>query len=312
MLDHIRRLFVPHHSNNHKPRVLHLSSLLSLVGLLLVVQGGVSWVRRSDPQILGFATNISPQRVVELTNNERAKLGLPSLTMDARLSDAARRKAADMLNNNYWAHVSPSGTKPWSFILAAGYNYLHAGENLARDFTNPDTAVAAWMASPTHRDNIVSARYRDIGVAVVDGTINGVETTLVVQMFGAQQAFNPQVNAGTTSVVKPAEAAEVKQVVVPVAEAKVVVTQSPISETVQEPDPTPTPTPASWPRFEAYWMNKALSLSFAILVMVVLAIDWLVVWRKNLVRLSGKSWAHLTYLLFVVILTIVIKQGLIL
>jgi hypothetical protein len=149
MFDHLVRLFVPHHSNNHRSRILHLNSLISLIGLLLVVQGGVSLLRRTAPDVLGFASNISPQEVINLTNEERAKYNLPPLTADERLSDAARRKVADMYANNYWAHVSPSGTKPWSFILAAGYNYLHAGENLARDFTNARTAMDAWMASPT-------------------------------------------------------------------------------------------------------------------------------------------------------------------
>jgi hypothetical protein len=309
MLKHLAGLFVPHHRNNHKPRVLHISSLITLIALLAIVQNGITLTRRYAPDILGFASNISPSRVVELTNNERANAGLPPLVMDERLNDAARRKAADMFAKNYWAHVSPTGTKPWAFIMAAGYNYLHAGENLARDFSNPETAMAAWMASPTHKENIMSGRYQNIGIAVADGTLNGVETTLIVQMFGVLQSSTPQVNAAST-VVKPVAAAA----------PTIVITNAPEpSPTPEEPVPVtpdvqqPTPAPESkMPAYDAMWVSKVMSLSFAILIMVVLAVDWLIVWRRNLVRLSGKSWAHLTYLAFILALTLIIRQGLIL
>lgn len=305
MFKHFIRLFVPHHSNNHKPRVLHIGALLSLVSLLVVAQGTLLILRVKYPQILGFASNIPPQSVITLTNQKRAEAGLSPLIMDERLNDAARRKAADMLNNNYWAHVSPSGTKPWAFILAAGYNYLHAGENLARDFTNPESAVNAWMASATHKDNILNTKYTNIGIAVVDGQINGSETTLIVQMFGTQQSFNPQVNSSQTSLnVKKATAFESPESPEPAMEIA----------TIPEALPTPAPVVANetYPALDVLWVSKAISISFAILVITVLAIDWLYVWRKNIIRLSGKSWAHLTYLAFILLLTIIIKQGLIL
>lgn len=309
MFDHFVRLFVPHHSNNHRPRVLHLTSLLSLIGLLVVVQGSVTILRKTAPNVLGFASNISPQEVVSLTNDERAKFNLAPLSMDDRLSDAARRKVADMFTNNYWAHISPNGTKPWSFILAAGYNYLHAGENLARDFSNARTAMDAWMASPTHKDNIVSARYKNIGVAVADGRINGVETTIIVQMFGTPQSFNPQVSAEQVSIVKPVEAVAPQ----PVLTATPTTTLAPTPPvSTDEKVMIKTETLTVTPTIDAQALSKALSLAFALLVIVVLVIDWLVVWKKNLIRLSGKSWAHITFLLVIVILTIIIKQGLIL
>jgi len=81
---------------------------------------------------------------------QRVSVGLLPLEANATLAQAAQAKAADMLNNNYWAHVSPDGTQPWSFFVNAGYSYRYAGENLARDFTNPASAVDAWMASPTN------------------------------------------------------------------------------------------------------------------------------------------------------------------
>jgi len=216
-----------------------------------------------------------------------------------------------MFAKDYWAHNAPDGTKPWSFILAAGYNYLHAGENLARDFTNPQAVVDAWMASPTHRDNIMNAHYQDIGIAVVDGQLGGVETTLVVQMFGTPQSTAPALTQGSqTTLVREAIAQE------PTAPT-LTPTQKP-----QLPDATPTPTPEqfvptqisdlNYPLINTFTLSKVISLSFVILIFVVLLIDWYVAWDKNLIRISGRNWAHLAYLGLVIALSLIIKQGLIL
>ena len=65
-----------------------------------------------------------------------------------------------MIAKNYWAHNAPDGASPWSFFKNVGYRYLYAGENLARDFGDSASVVNAWMNSPTHRDNLLSGRYR--------------------------------------------------------------------------------------------------------------------------------------------------------
>jgi hypothetical protein len=102
------------------------------------------------------------------------------------LEQAALKKAQDMFAKNYWAHYAPDGsTTPWKFILAAGYVYKYAGENLAKDFDTSTSVMSAWMASAGHRANIVSKNYKDIGMVAVSGTLSGEETTLVVQMLGS-------------------------------------------------------------------------------------------------------------------------------
>jgi hypothetical protein len=84
----------------------------------------------------------------------------------------------------HWDHFGPNGETPWQFIRAEGYNYVYAGENLAKGFQTAEGVHEAWMASPTHAANIMSGNYKDIGVAVVQGVLLGKQTTLVVQMFG--------------------------------------------------------------------------------------------------------------------------------
>ncbi len=183
----LAHLFRPGRSNNHRPRLLH-PELLFILSFLVVVFGSLVYVDtiRYQPleNILGYASNINPEDVVRLTNSERAKQGLHELVFNSTLSAAAQAKGQDMFAHQYWAHTSPAGKEPWDFMNEVGYTYRVAGENLARDFMTTTTMVDAWMASPTHRANIVNARYTEIGIAVINGHLQGVDTTLVVQMFG--------------------------------------------------------------------------------------------------------------------------------
>jgi hypothetical protein len=133
-------------------------------------------------------TAINAAQVISLTNHERTALGLGVLAEDARLDAAAQLKLADMARRGYFAHVTPDNRQPWDFILQAGYRYRSAGENLAKGFQDSTVLVRAWMGSPSHRANIVNVSYRNIGVAVGRATINGRESTVVVQMFAAPLA----------------------------------------------------------------------------------------------------------------------------
>lgn len=275
-------LFLPHHHNNYKAKLLHHQSLLFLLGLFIMAQSSLSIFQSIKPGVLGYASSIPPAAIIELTNKERLKAGLAPLKENRSLDEAAAAKAADMFSKNYWAHNSPDGVQPWTFILNSGYSYLHAGENLARDFRSPDGIVNAWMDSPSHKANLISSKYQDIGVAVVDGKINGVETTLVVQMFGTSQGSAPAVTSQTNSLVRT------------------VLAQESIQPTISRDLLSPLD------------ISRSISLAFVILIAAVLAIDWFIVWRRNLIRVSGKTWAHLTYYLTILIILILLKEGLIL
>src|SRR3990167_1764093 len=173
----LAHLFIPRESNNYKARVLHFEVISLFVLLYVLFQASFNVVSIKFPKILGFKANISPAVVVELANQERVKENLSTLEWSDVLSVAAEKKGEDMLTNDYWAHISPSGIEPWEFFLAEGYQYRYAGENLASDFSNPRDAIEAWMASASHRENMLSPKYKEIGVAVVEGDLNGVDTT---------------------------------------------------------------------------------------------------------------------------------------
>ncbi|KKT44099.1 MAG: hypothetical protein UW64_C0004G0053 [Microgenomates group bacterium GW2011_GWC1_44_37] len=289
-------LFFPHPHNNHKAKILWPRSIVILIGLYIMGRSIVDITIGLLPGVLGYASQIDPAKVIELTNNERLHAGLTIVKQNSELNQAALAKAADMFAKGYWAHVSPTGTEPWFFITGSGYKYQHAGENLARDFGNSTDIVKAWMASPTHRQNLLDHRYKDIGIAVMDGYINGVETTIVVQMFGAPQISVSNI-ASDRVEIKPVLALEQTMP----AETKVEVTaQNPGEKLIPSSGLSPLDLKRSW------------SLAFVVLVLFALSLDWIFVLRYNIIRISGDTWAHLTYFAGLSAILIIIKQGIIL
>jgi len=182
--NYLKYLFTPQERNNYRAKILHPSFLVFFAFVFLLNQVLINFVALLRPGVLGYSSEITPERIVELTNGERIKSNLSTLETNSLLNEAARRKAGDMFAFDYWAHRSPSGRTPWSFLREVNYDYRVAGENLARDFSDPDSVVEAWMKSPTHRENIMNSKFKEIGVAVVEGTLGGIRTTLVVQFFG--------------------------------------------------------------------------------------------------------------------------------
>ncbi|PKN02586.1 hypothetical protein CVU76_00915 [Candidatus Dojkabacteria bacterium HGW-Dojkabacteria-1] len=176
----MRKFFIPSKDNDYKPFLLRRAALSVYTILLLLVNtfGGLVGI----PEVM--ASSVTPSNIIGLTNQQRAAAGLNTLNVDSRLTAAAQAKANNMFSEQYWDHFGPNGETPWMFISQAGYQYVYAGENLAKGFRTAEGVHEAWMASPTHRDNIMSGNYKDIGVAVVEGELLGKQTTLVVQMFG--------------------------------------------------------------------------------------------------------------------------------
>ena len=156
----VRHYLLPHESNNHKPKIFHSSTLAFLILGFLFYQFVIFILPKTGLKVLGYAANIAPGEVIRQINEKRLSQGLNPLNENPTLSQAALAKGADMLNKDYWAHVSPDGVEPWAFFTNVGYSYHYAGENLARDFSNPSAAVEAWMASPSHKENILSAKYK--------------------------------------------------------------------------------------------------------------------------------------------------------
>ncbi len=303
---------VPHETNNHRSRALHLNALLSYALLLMVFNLSVRVLRTQVPDVLGYATDIRVDQLLNSTNAKRQENGLSSLQLNDTLSQAAAAKASDMLTNNYWAHNSPSGKTPWDFIIGSGFRYTLAGENLAKNFQTSDGVVEAWMASPSHRANLLKPGYADVGFAIVNGVLSGEETTLVVQMFGATRSV-PSPNIDKVQAQAPA----------PIAAKPVVVPEEPVAESA-EPVPTvvvsqPEPAPVQLvPQLASVVTSPLINLSavsrqvvfvFVGILMGILALDAYVVARRGVVRLAGHNIAHIMFLLSIVIGGLFMSRG---
>ena len=104
--------------------------------------------------------------VIELTNTERSIHGREKLRANARLMRAAQVHAEQMARAGQQAHVLPNAAYPRAEdrLEAAGYNWQSFGENLALGQASPAEAVRSWMHSRSHRRNIVSPEFTELGV----------------------------------------------------------------------------------------------------------------------------------------------------
>lgn len=130
--------------------------------------GGVSAsaVKTSSPT-LGTLSAME-RAVVDLTNQARAQGGLPALRVNGPLVTAAQTHSSDMARLNQMQHDLPGVAEPTlqSRAAAVGYNYSWLGENIAYNYPDATSVVAAWMNSPDHRANILNPNYTDIGVGL--------------------------------------------------------------------------------------------------------------------------------------------------
>ena len=222
-----------------------------------------------------------------------------------------------MFEQQYWAHVGPSGTQPWTFIKNAGYKYSVAGENLAKDFGDTGSMVEAWMASATHRANILHQRYVDTGIAVVNGKLQGVETTLVVQMFGAPAKVaavpSQAKSAAPAPKVAPAQTTNTAPVTTVEKSTEQTKPTTPVKlgqgATLLRPPQVLSEISTTVPYFSPMLLSKAFFLSMLFLLIAILIYDMMVAQKKNLVRFAGKNLAHISFLIAVMLIILATQGG---
>jgi uncharacterized protein YkwD len=104
-------------------------------------------------------------RVVELVNAQRARYGLPALRWEARLASAAADYATYLAESGLFSHFAEDGAGLAQRDEAHGYaEWSFLGENLARGFATPEEVVAAWLASPSHRANLLAVEACHVGI----------------------------------------------------------------------------------------------------------------------------------------------------
>ena len=289
MLSKLQTFLFPNEKNNQKAKAIHSSSLFTLIFLLVVFQSSLNLISRLRPGVLGFASNINVGNLLRLTNQRREEYGFKPLVLNELLSEAAQQKASAMFAFGCWSH-NCDGRTPWWFFQNVDYDYTFAGENLARDFGESEEVVAAWMDSPTHRDNLLSQKYQDIGFAVVNGVLNGEETTLVVQLFGTQTSTQAiasgmqEISSKVEGVVKEEEARPM---------------QIMISEAGRQ----------SKPIISEFMLTKTFSLILVGFLILIFALDSILIYQKRIVRVSGKSFIHLSFFIIILLGILLSYQG---
>lgn len=144
---------------------------------------------------LNFATRLTKQGIISKTNRERLNEGLPPLTENIKLDSSALIKVEDMMDLQYFEHVSPNGVGVSDLGNKVGYDFIIIGENLALgNFSDDQDIVDAWMASPGHRANILNKNYTEIGVSIGIGNFKDRKVWFAVQHFGTPKNLCPSID----------------------------------------------------------------------------------------------------------------------
>lgn len=295
---HLHHLFVPHEKNNHRSKLLHNASLLIMILSVITLASVSHLIKTSAPDVLGISYSISESELLRDTNIKRAENGLAPLSVNNQLTEAAGQKATHMMAHNYWAHFAPDGTTPWSFMRGNGYEYVYAGENLAKGFTDSATIVDAWMKSPSHRENLLSPKYNEIGFAILEGNLAGEDTVLVVQMFGATESSialaksNPipqnNVAQGELSGARQGEVQPVK---------------------TQDLEGMPEAVIQNSPLIDINQTSQIIVLVILSTILFALLIDFVIVGKKKIPRMVGNNIDHILLLAIFIILVLLQSTG---
>lgn len=287
--------FLPHKDTHKKAHLISWEALLIYILFFISLQIIFSVVSYAKPGILGISSNIDQKRLIELTNLERSKSGLSPVSENSTLDQAAYAKAQNMFEENYWAHFAPSGKTPWDFILSSGYKFSYAGENLAKNFSSSDEVVTAWMNSPSHKENLLSSKYKEIGIAVVDGVLDGQQTTLVVQMFGttsslvARAETAPAPSPTVNTELPPQVTVSGQEIEVPKKEIGKIRTQPILVASV-------TNKSSTQPLLNPYSVFKTSALALITFLSTLLILELLILYKRGIFKVNTNHFAHMSLL----------------
>ena len=153
------------------------------------------------------------QQILAGLNASRAAHGLSPLVMSDDLQEAAVTHSRAMLEQGFFAHDSPGGApfvaRVRSFYRSAGYNNWSVGENLLynTEEVTAEIAIAAWLASPAHRENMLTPEWREVGIGslhagAAPGLFGGEQTWVITMDFGARSGKVTQQKSTAKPVAK--------------------------------------------------------------------------------------------------------------
>ena len=175
----------------------------SFVLLFAVVLAAVSLTapasaRNDGPISASSGVSALEAAVLSNVNQIRAQHGLRALKLSNRLSAAANQQSESMGAKGFFGHNSADGTAFWKrirrYYTDRNYRYWSVGENLLWSSPDVDAAQALdmWMKSPEHRANLLSKRWREIGLSALHvqaapGAFQGLDVTIVTADFGVRR-----------------------------------------------------------------------------------------------------------------------------
>jgi uncharacterized protein YkwD len=131
-----------------------------------------------------FASDSFDQQMLDLVNEERTQVGLDPLVINEQLDEAADLHSQDQANMNIMSHTGSDGSEIDTRLQDqdTGYQYSTIGENLAAGYPDAEAAMAAWMGSDGHRENILNPNFEEIGVG---HSLGENDTSYWTQAFAA-------------------------------------------------------------------------------------------------------------------------------
>ncbi len=175
--------------------------IVLVVSLLLIIGSNTgslqAYARHPFGRVLSYSTSMSISGLLSDTNAARSANGVASLKLNSKLDTAAQANADDMVARDYWSHYTPDGNPPWIWVTNQGYAYEKLGQNLATGFSDEQSTINGWMASPEHRANMLDPSFKDVGFGFANDpnytAAGGGPMTIVVAFYG-----EPQVLAAAT------------------------------------------------------------------------------------------------------------------
>ncbi len=304
MKDFLHHLFIPRESNNYKAKLLHQTTLLLFIVFFIIGGLLLNLTQTKYPSVLGISTDITSEQLITLLNQKRQGNGLSNLSFSPELATAARNKANDMFSKNYWAHNSSDGRTPWEFIKEAGYSYVYAGENLARGFNTSLDVTNAWMASPSHRANVLSPNYSDVGFAVVTGKLGGEETILVVEEFGSRTLAAlpaPSERSVLPSSNNPNKISSKQKVAV-----------SPNKSVEAYSKINPLSQVKNAPLIDSIHLTTNIGTFIIIMLILTLISETIILERRKIVSFAEHNPDHIFFLISVLLIIVILGRGVIL
>jgi uncharacterized protein YkwD len=162
------------------PRPSKIVSAIAIVAAWMLVTGSpasASSCPNTNVQVTELSQSAMEGSIACLINEERGAYGVSPVQPNADLRQAALSHSTEMVSQGYFEHTSPAGVTFVDRIMATGYTqgarFWEVGENLvwgSGTLSTPQSLVTSWMNSPPHRENLLRARFRELGIAAVVGT----------------------------------------------------------------------------------------------------------------------------------------------